>query len=92
MIKTLPSNAQDAGSIPGQGAKIPHASRPTNQIQNKQYSNKFHKDFKNGPKKNLKKLSGRQRSMQENRKNVGDTGISRKMINISEKFENILYP
>ena len=23
-VKTLPSNAGDAGSIPGQGAKIPH--------------------------------------------------------------------
>ena len=35
MIKILPSNAQDAGSIPGQGAKIPHASRSTNKIQNR---------------------------------------------------------
>ena len=35
MIKTLPSNAQNAGLIPGQGAKIPHASRPTNKIQNR---------------------------------------------------------
>ena len=26
MIKTLPSNAGSAGSILGQGAKIPHAS------------------------------------------------------------------
>ena len=28
MIKTLPSNAGDVGLIPGQGAKIPHASWP----------------------------------------------------------------
>ena len=26
VIKNLPSNARDAGSIPGQGTKIPHAS------------------------------------------------------------------
>ena len=25
MVKNLPSNAGDAGSIPGQGTKIPHA-------------------------------------------------------------------
>ena len=47
------------GSIPGQGAKIPHASGPKNQnIKQKQYCNKFYKDFKNGPhqkKKSLKK-------------------------------------
>ena len=51
------SNAGGAGSIPGQGAKIPHASRPKNQnIKQKQNCNKFNKDFKNGPhQKNLKK-------------------------------------
>ena len=27
MVKTLPSNAGGAGSIPGQEAKIPHASQ-----------------------------------------------------------------
>ena len=26
MVKTLTSNAKDAGSIPGQGTKIPHAA------------------------------------------------------------------
>ena len=26
VVKTLPSNAGGAGSIPGRGAKIPHAS------------------------------------------------------------------
>ena len=31
MVKTLPSNAGGVGSIPGQGAKVPHASRPKNQ-------------------------------------------------------------
>ena len=29
MVKTLPSNAEVAGLIPGGEAKIPHASRPT---------------------------------------------------------------
>ena len=50
VVKTLPSNAGVAGSIPGRGAKIPHASRPKNQnTKQKQYCNKFNKDFKNGP-------------------------------------------
>ena len=58
VVKTLPSNAGGAGSIPGRGAEIPHASWPKNQnVKQKQYCNKFNKDFKNGPhqkKKNLK--------------------------------------
>ena len=32
VVKTLPSNAGGVGSIPGRGAKIPHASTP--KIQN----------------------------------------------------------
>ena len=28
VVKTLPSNAGGVGSIPGWGAKIPHASQP----------------------------------------------------------------
>ena len=28
MVKTLPSNAEGAGLIPGWGTKIPHASEP----------------------------------------------------------------
>ena len=57
VVKTLPSNAGGAGLIPGWGAKIPRASWPKNQnIKQKQYCNKFNKDFKNGPhQKNLKK-------------------------------------
>ena len=44
MGKTLPSNAEHVGSIPCQGAKIPHASWPKNQnIKQKQYCNKFNK-------------------------------------------------
>ena len=60
VVKTLPSNAGTTGLIPGQGAKIPHASRPRNQnIKQTQYCNKFNKDFKNGPhqkRKSLKKI------------------------------------
>ena len=57
VVKTLPSNAGGAGSIPGRGAKTPHSSGPKNQnTKQKQYCNKFNKDFKNGPhQKNLKK-------------------------------------
>ena len=58
MLETSPSSAGGAGSIPGQGANIPHASWPKNQnIKQKPYCNKFNKDFQNGPrqkKKNLK--------------------------------------
>ena len=50
VVKTLPSNAGDVGWIPGPGGKIPHGSGPKNQnIKQKQYCNKFNKDFKNGP-------------------------------------------
>ena len=38
-------------SIPGIRAKIPHASWPENQdIKQKQYFNKFNKDFKYDPR------------------------------------------
>ena len=35
MVKTSPSNAGGAGSIPGQGAEIPHASWPKTQNINR---------------------------------------------------------
>ena len=35
VIKTLPSNTGDAGSIPGCGMKIPHSSWPKNQSINR---------------------------------------------------------
>ena len=48
MGKTSPFNAGGAGSIPGQGTKIPHASWPKNQNRKwKQNWNKFNRDFKN---------------------------------------------
>ena len=57
VVKTLPSNADGVGSIPGQGAKIPHASWPRNQnIKQKWYCNKFNKDFKNGPLKKKRNI------------------------------------
>ena len=63
VFKTLPSNAGGAGSIPGQGAKIPHASWPKHQnIKQKQYFNKFNKNLKKKMvhiKKNLKKKKKR---------------------------------
>ena len=46
VVETLPSSAGGVDLIPGQGAKVPHASRPKNQnIKQKQYCNKFNKDF-----------------------------------------------
>ena len=52
MVKTSPYNAGSEGSIPGPGAKIPHASWPKNQnVKQKQYCKKFNKNFKNGPHK-----------------------------------------
>ena len=51
MVKTSPSNAGDAGSIPGWGVKIPRAlgSKKKQTIKQKLYCKKFTKDFKNGP-------------------------------------------
>ena len=50
MVKASPSNARGLSLIPGRGAKIPYALRPKNQnIKQKQYCNKFNKDFKSGP-------------------------------------------
>ena len=60
VVKTLPSRAEGAGSIPGRGAKIPDAPWPKNQnIKQKQYCSKFNKDLKNGlyqKKKNSLKI------------------------------------
>ena len=46
VVKTLPSNAGGANLIPGQEAKIPHASWLKNQnTKQKQYCNTFSKDL-----------------------------------------------
>ena len=52
VVKTSPSNAGVAGSIPGQGAKMPQKNQ---NIKQKQYCNKFSRDFKNGPHQKKKK-------------------------------------
>ena len=47
VVKPSPSSAWGTGSVPGQGAKIPHASWPKKQnIKQKQYCNRLNKDFK----------------------------------------------
>ena len=48
VVKLFPCNAGGVvGSIPGQEAKIAHASGPKNQnIKQKRYCNKFNKDLK----------------------------------------------
>ena len=47
VVKTSPFNARGMGSIPVQGAQIPHASLPKHQnIKPKQYCNTFSKEFK----------------------------------------------
>ena len=49
VVKTSSSKAGGAGSIPGQRAKILHASWPKKQnTEQKQYCNKFNKNFKMG--------------------------------------------
>ena len=58
MVRTSPSKAGGAGSIPCWGAKIPHISGPKDQnIKQKQDCNKFNQDFKNGPYQNKFKKS-----------------------------------
>ena len=51
MVKLLSSNAGGVGSILGREAKFPHASWPkknkNKNTEQKQYYNKFNKDFKN---------------------------------------------
>ena len=54
MVKTSPSNTGSVGSIPRRGANIPHASVKNQNRKQKQYCNKFNKDFKNSPHQNLK--------------------------------------
>ena len=61
VVKTLPSNAEGAGSIPGWGSKVPHALEPKKKkkkkypnLKQKQYCNELNKDFTNGlQQKNL---------------------------------------
>ena len=53
-MRTSPHYAGAAGSVPGQGAKIPHVSWPKSQnIKQKQHCNKFNKE--NDPHQKKKK-------------------------------------
>ena len=67
VAKTWPSSAGGAGLIPGWGAKRLHASQPTNQnIKQKQYCNKFNKDFAEFfHQKNLKKKRKSRKSQEK---------------------------
>ena len=50
IVGTLPCSSGDAGLFPDWKAKISRASGPKKQnIKQKQYCNKFSKDFYNGP-------------------------------------------
>ena len=50
VVKTSPSKAGSAGSTPGWESNIPCASLQKKQNKKqKQYCNKFNKNFKNGP-------------------------------------------
>ena len=52
MVNSSPFNEEGVGLVPGREANIPYASWPKNQnIKQKQYYNKFNKDFKNCPHK-----------------------------------------
>ena len=56
MVKTSPSSAGGSGSIPDWQAKIPCALRPKSRnIKQRQYCNKFNKDYKYGPHQRKKK-------------------------------------
>ena len=62
VVTTSPSNTGGAGSIPGREAKIPQALQPKSQnIKQKQYCNKFNKDFKKDPHQKIfkKKINNR---------------------------------
>ena len=55
VVKMSPSKTGGALLIPGQRTKILHALRPKKpKYKAKQCSNKFNKDFKNGPLKKKK--------------------------------------
>ena len=83
MVKTSPSKAWGAGSIPGQGAKIPHASGPKNQnIKQKQYCKKLNKDFKSKIKQN-------ERSRKVSLCDVGSNSDYNAMMIITIKMANI---
>ena len=59
LVKTLPSNAGGAGSIPGQRVKIPHTLCPKTQKQNRSnvvINSIFKKPLKNNNSANVSSL------------------------------------
>ena len=61
MVKTSPSNAGCAGSIPVRKLRSHSALGPKNQnTKQKQYCNEFNKDFKNGPHQKILKRKKQQ--------------------------------
>ena len=56
MVQTSPSNMGVVRSIPGPGVKIPRfVAEKAKHKQQKQYCNKFNKDFKSGPRQKTSK-------------------------------------
>ena len=50
VVETLPFNAEDVGSSPVWGARVPHASWSKSQnVKQKQNCNKLNRDFKTWP-------------------------------------------
>ena len=68
MVKTSPSNAGGAGSIPGRGAKIPHASWPKNQNINRSniVANSIETLKMVCIKKSFKRIGNREKPKEEN--------------------------
>ena len=55
MVKTSPSTTGDVGSIPGwEPRSHMHCGQKKQNIKQKQYCNKFNKDFKNCPHQKMK--------------------------------------
>ena len=75
-LRLCTSNSRAVDSIPGQKAKIPHASRPRNQnIKQKQYCNKFDKDFTKKMNETQLLFSGAEHLLGESDKpHMTDTG------------------
>ena len=75
MVKTLPSSAVGKGSIPSQRTKIPYALPPKIQnINQKQYCNKFNKDFKNGSHQKKEKIFKKKRKEKNEPSKTGIPG------------------
>ena len=67
MVESSPSNAGGVSSIPGQEAKIPHASGPKKKkkqnTKQKQHCNKLNKDLKKKKEEEVSHLQARKRAL-----------------------------